>query len=61
MADDPHQPDCDGPEYVDILVGNGEPLCRQRTCCAPPPSAAQLLRRAEDDWLVRQRDLATAD
>ena len=27
-------------------------------CCVPDPSPAELRRRAEDDWLAWQRELA---
>ncbi len=58
---EPHQPDCDGPDGYDIVNGLGEFQFHHRTCCSPPPTPAQLRRRAEDDWLARQRNLATAD
>ncbi len=64
MSDVELCPQCGGEpdEVIDLRSFAG--LVRRMpifTCHVPPPSPAALCRRAEDDWLCRQYDLAAAE
>jgi hypothetical protein len=64
MSDDERCPECDGePDDVVILssFGGWSRRIPRFTCCVPPPTPAELRRKAEDDWLRRQRELAAAE
>lgn len=58
--DDDRCPRCGVDQDFVEVYAFGRPVRRipVTACCVPPPTADQMRRRAEDDWLRRQRELA---
>ncbi len=65
MSDVELCPQCGGePDEVLDVVSFGERMPVRRIsvfrCCVPPPSPTALRRGEEDEWLRRQREMASA-